>query len=76
MVEDGSLKAEFMYVESEHSTLSACMGSSSVWARTFTAISSQGAVVHGGVLALCKRLQISHLYDECQPIADIAREHL
>ena len=42
MVEDGSLKAEFMYVESEHSALSACMGASSVGARTFTATSSQG----------------------------------
>jgi len=42
MVEDGSLKAEFMYVESEHSALSACMGACSVGARTFTATSSQG----------------------------------
>lgn len=42
MVEDGSLKAEFMYVESEHSALSACMGASSIGARTFTATSSQG----------------------------------
>ncbi len=42
MVEDGSLKAEFMHVESEHSALSACMGACSVGARTFTATSSQG----------------------------------
>lgn len=42
MVEDGSLKSEFMHVESEHSALSACMGASSIGARTFTATSSQG----------------------------------
>lgn len=42
MVEDGSLKAEFLHVESEHSALSACMGASSIGARTFTATSSQG----------------------------------
>ena len=41
-VEDGSLKAEFLHVESEHSALSACMGASSIGARTFTATSSQG----------------------------------
>jgi pyruvate ferredoxin oxidoreductase alpha subunit len=42
MVEDGSLKAQFMHVESEHSAISAAMGASAVGARTFTASSSQG----------------------------------
>lgn len=42
MVEDGSLKAEFIHVESEHSALSCAMGASAVGARTFTATSSQG----------------------------------
>lgn len=42
MVADGSLKCEFMHVESEHSALSAAMGASAVGARTFTATSSQG----------------------------------
>ena len=42
MVEDGSLKSEFMHVESEHSALSACMGASAMGARAFTATSSQG----------------------------------
>lgn len=41
-VEDGSLKAEFMHVESEHSAMSAAMGVSAVGARAFTATSSQG----------------------------------
>jgi pyruvate ferredoxin oxidoreductase alpha subunit len=42
MVADGSLTTEYMYVESEHSAMSACIGASSVGARTFTATSSQG----------------------------------
>ncbi|MBN2796114.1 MAG: pyruvate ferredoxin oxidoreductase [Clostridia bacterium] len=42
MVEDGSLKAEYMHVESEHSAMAAAMGVSSVGARAFTATSSQG----------------------------------
>lgn len=42
MVEDGSLKSEFIHVESEHSALSCAMGASAVRARAFTATSSQG----------------------------------
>lgn len=49
-VEDGSLEAEFMHVESEHSALSAAMGVSSVGARAFTATSSQG------LLHMCEAL--------------------
>lgn len=41
-VEDGSLNAAFVHVESEHSALSCAMGASSVGARAFTATSSQG----------------------------------
>jgi pyruvate ferredoxin oxidoreductase alpha subunit len=42
MVADGTLSAEYLHVESEHSALSACIGGSAVGARTFTASSSQG----------------------------------
>lgn len=42
MVEDGSLEAEYMHVESEHSAMACAMGVSSVGARAFTATSSQG----------------------------------
>ena len=42
MVEDGSLDAKYIHVESEHSAMSAAMGVSSVGARAFTATSSQG----------------------------------
>ncbi len=42
MVEDGSLDAEFIHVESEHSALSCAIGASAAGVRTFTATSSQG----------------------------------
>ncbi len=38
----GKVKTEFVTVESEHSSMSACIGSASAGARTFTATSSQG----------------------------------
>jgi pyruvate ferredoxin oxidoreductase alpha subunit len=41
-VEDKSLDAEYLHVESEHSAMAAAMGVSSVGARAFTATSSQG----------------------------------
>lgn len=41
-VEDGSLKAKYLHVESEHSAMTASIGAASVGARTFTATSSQG----------------------------------
>jgi pyruvate ferredoxin oxidoreductase alpha subunit len=47
VVANGELDAEFIPVESEHSALSVCAGTSAVGARTFTATSSQGfALMH------------------------------
>jgi pyruvate ferredoxin oxidoreductase alpha subunit len=47
IVAEGDLDAEFMPVESEHSAMSACIGSCAAGARTFTATSSQGlALMH------------------------------
>jgi len=44
---DGSLKARFLRVESEHSALAALIGAASTGVRTFTATSSQGlALMH------------------------------
>ena len=40
-VEDGSLESQYLYVESEHSAMCACLGASAIGARTFTATSSQ-----------------------------------
>ena len=42
MVEDGSLAAEYVHVEREHSALSCAIGASATGARPFTATSSQG----------------------------------
>ena len=42
LVADGHLDAEFIPVESEHSAMSTCCGSSAAGARTYTATSSQG----------------------------------
>lgn len=42
MAESGSLKSEFIHVESEHSALSCAMGASAAGVRAFTATSSQG----------------------------------
>ena len=41
-VEEGSLEAEYLHVESEHSAMAASMGAIAVGARVFTATSSQG----------------------------------
>lgn len=53
-VEDGSLNAEFVHVESEHSALSCAMGASSVGARAFAATSSQGLLYMAEVTAALK----------------------
>ncbi len=44
---DGTLDAEFIKVESEHSAMAACIGASAAGARSFTATSAQGlALMH------------------------------
>jgi len=42
LVASGELDAEFIPVESEHSAMSACLGSAATGARTFTATAGQG----------------------------------
>jgi pyruvate/2-oxoacid:ferredoxin oxidoreductase alpha subunit len=47
MVADGSLPAQYIKVESEHSAMAACIGGSIAGTRTFTATSAQGlALMH------------------------------
>jgi len=47
LTSEGSLDAEYIAVESEHSAISACMGSVAAGGRTFTASASQGlALMH------------------------------
>ncbi len=50
MVANGTLKAEYLHVESEHSALSCALGASATGARTFTATSSQGLLYMAEVL--------------------------
>jgi pyruvate ferredoxin oxidoreductase alpha subunit len=42
LIAEGHLDAEYVCVESEHSAMSACLGSAAVGARTFTATAGQG----------------------------------
>lgn len=58
-VADGLLEAEYINVESEHSALSACIGSSLTGARTFTATSSQGLAYMHEVLFMASSLRTS-----------------
>ncbi len=60
LVAEGELDAEFICVESEHSAMSACLGSSAAGARTFTATAGQGLeLMHEAVyLASSMRLPI------------------
>ncbi|MEM2921401.1 MAG: pyruvate ferredoxin oxidoreductase [Candidatus Bathyarchaeia archaeon] len=51
-VADGDVETEFICVESEHSALSACIGSSLAGVRVFTATASQGlALMHEALYA-------------------------
>jgi pyruvate ferredoxin oxidoreductase alpha subunit len=50
LVADGDVDAEYICVESEHSAMSACAGSSATGARTYTATSSQGLQLMSEVL--------------------------
>ena len=63
-VEDGSLNSQYMYVESEHSAMCACLGASSIGA------------VHGRGPALRERLPLPHRHDEREPFHRGALEHL
>lgn len=60
IVARGDLDAEFIPVESEHSAMSVCCGSSAVGARTFTCTSSQGLALMNEIvfIAPCMRLPI------------------
>ena len=58
IVADGLLDAEYIPVESEHSAMSACLGSSAVGARTFTATASQGLILMHEVLFVAASLRL------------------
>lgn len=58
LVADGELDAAFIPVESEHSAMSACLGSAAVGARTFTATAGQGLELMHEVLYIASSMQL------------------
>jgi pyruvate ferredoxin oxidoreductase alpha subunit len=58
LVADGHLDAEFVPVESEHSAMSVCIGSSAAGARTFTSTSSQGLALMNEVVYIASSLRL------------------
>lgn len=58
LVANGDLNAEYIPVESEHSAMSACLGSSAAGARTFTATAGQGLELMHEVLYVASGLRL------------------
>jgi pyruvate ferredoxin oxidoreductase alpha subunit len=58
VVADGELDAAFVPVESEHSAMSCCLGSSAAGARTFTATSSQGLALMHEILFIAPAMRL------------------
>ncbi|MFH1058600.1 MAG: transketolase C-terminal domain-containing protein [Pseudomonadota bacterium] len=58
LVADGHLDAEFIPVESEHSAMSACIGSSAAGARTFTSSASQGLALMHEILYIASSMRL------------------
>ncbi len=58
MTNDGELDAAYIPVESEHSAISACLGSSATGARTFTAAASQGLALMHEILFAASSLRL------------------
>lgn len=58
MVAQGRLDAEYIAVESEHSAISACLGSSAAGARTFTASASQGLALMHEILFIASSMRL------------------
>jgi pyruvate ferredoxin oxidoreductase alpha subunit len=58
LVADGELDAEYIPVESEHSAMSACLGSAAAGGRTFTATSSQGLALMNEVIYVAAPMRL------------------
>lgn len=58
LVASGHLDAEFIPVESEHSAMSTCVGSSAAGARTFTSTSSQGYALMSEICYIAASLRL------------------
>ncbi len=57
-VANGELDAEFIPVESEHSAMSVCCGTSAAGARTFTCTSSQGLALMSEIVFIASAMQL------------------
>ncbi len=58
LVADGELDAEYICVESEHSAMSACVGSSAAGARSYTATASQGLALMHEILFIASSMRL------------------
>jgi pyruvate ferredoxin oxidoreductase alpha subunit len=58
LVANGELDAEYIPVESEHSAMSACLGSAAAGARTFTATASQGLALMNEVVYVAAPMRL------------------
>lgn len=58
LVAEGELDAEFIPVESEHSAMSVCCGSSAMGARTFTCTSAQGLALMNEIVFIAASLRL------------------
>jgi pyruvate ferredoxin oxidoreductase alpha subunit len=58
LVANGELDAEYVPVESEHSAMSACLGSAAAGARTFTATASQGLALMNEVVYVAPPMRL------------------
>jgi len=58
LVNNGELDAEFIPVESEHSAMSVCTGSSAVGARSFTCTASQGLALMSEIVYITASLRL------------------
>jgi len=58
LVANGEMDAEFFCVESEHSALSVCLGSSATGARSFTCTSSQGLALMSEITYIASALRL------------------
>ena len=58
LVATGEMKADYVPVESEHSAMSACLGSCAVGARTFTATAGQGLELMHEVLYVASSMRL------------------
>ena len=58
LVNDGELDAEFIPVESEHSAMSVCCGSSAAGARTFTCTSAQGLALMNEIVFIAASMRL------------------